>query len=337
MPRELETTRKRLERLLGVIRMQTEIAKQGLDLGGVISVVAQRAQVLTGANGAVVELAEGEEMVYRAAAGIAEVQLGLRLRRDGSLSGLCVASGRPLLCDDAATDPRVDRAACERVGLRSMVVVPLRHGDSLVGVLKVMSREPGAFDEADIELLELMTELIAASMYHATQYQANELFHLATHDSLTGLPNRALFFDRLRHGLASARRGNDKLAVLILDMDGLKPINDRFGHRAGDAALRQVAARILAVSRQSDTVARLGGDEFGIVLYRVSDRDGATQQGVRLAESIAASFSFEQREIELGASIGVAVFPEDGDDIEILVEKADQNMYAVKRGRESRD
>lgn len=336
VPKEMETTRKKLERLLGVIRMQTEIARQGLDLGGVMAVVAQRAQLLTGADGAVIEMAEGEDMVYRLAVGIAETQLGLRVRRSGSLSGLCVTSGRPLRCDDARTDDRVDKKACETVGLRSMVVAPLRHDEALVGVLKVMSREPGAFDEADIELLELMSELIAASMYHATQYETNELFQLATHDSLTGLPNRALFFDRLHHGLANARRAEEKLALLILDMDGLKRINDRFGHRTGDAALVEISKRIRSISRESDTVARLGGDEFGVLLHRVADRQGALKHSTRLADTIAAPFGFEQKEISLSASIGLAIFPEDGDEIEVLVEKADQNMYAVKRGREAR-
>lgn len=333
----LETGESRkIASLLAVIRTQNEIAKMGLDLGGVMAMVAQSAQELTGASGAVVELAEGDEMVYRAATGMAENQLGLRLKRIGSLSGLSVATGSPLVSDDSRLDPRVDRAACERVGLRSMVVVPLRHEGALVGVLKVLSREPRVFDGEHVEILELMSELIAAAMFHATHYQANELFHLATHDALTGLPNRALFFDRLRHGLANARRAAERLAVLILDMDGLKPINDHFGHRAGDAALRQVAGRIRQSARESDTVARLGGDEFGVLLGKVGDRSGAAAHGGRLAEAIAAPFDFEDRSIPLGASIGVSLFPEDGEDIETLIEKADQSMYQVKRGRGGR-
>src|SRR5262245_60184328 len=107
--------------LLAVIRTQTEIAKLGLDLSGVLALVADRARGITGAAGAVVEIAEGDEMVYRAASGSAAGLLGLRLRRSTSLSGLCVAAAVPLHCDDAEVDPRVDRDACHRVGLRSMV------------------------------------------------------------------------------------------------------------------------------------------------------------------------------------------------------------------------
>ncbi len=179
-----------------------------------------------------------------------------------------------------------------------------------------------------------MSELIAASIHHATRYEASELFHLATHDPLTGLPNRALFFRPAapRHGQRPAPAPSGWPSS-ILDMDGLKPINDNYGHRAGDAAIRQVAARIRKISRQSDTVARLGGDEFGVVLSRVADRAGVAAHGDRLADTIAAPFEFEEKEIRLGASIGMSLFPEDGEDLELLIEKADHSMYSEKRGR----
>ena len=125
------------ERLREVIRAQTEIVRLGLDLSAVMTFVAERAQRITGAHGAVVELAEGEEMVYRAASGILQNHIGLRLQRSGSLTGLCVEKGFALRCEDSESDPRVDREACRRIGLRSMIVVPLRHDDAVAGVLKV--------------------------------------------------------------------------------------------------------------------------------------------------------------------------------------------------------
>ncbi|VVU48632.1 GAF domain-containing protein [Burkholderia anthina] len=126
--------------LLRIIATQTEIAKLGLDLGSVMAYVTEQVPHLTGASGAVVEFAEGDDMVYRAASGSAAGMLGLRLRRSGSLSGLCVTRGELLHCTDSETDPRVDRDACRRVGLRSMLVMPLMHADTTVGVLKVMRR-----------------------------------------------------------------------------------------------------------------------------------------------------------------------------------------------------
>jgi diguanylate cyclase (GGDEF)-like protein len=279
--------------LTEIIRTQTEIVKLGLDLGGVVGFVAERVQRLTHAGGAVVELVEGEDMVYRAAAGMVRGQLGLRLKRAGSLSGLCVAQRRTLRCDDSETDARVDREACRRVGLRSMVVAPLDHNGTMVGVLKIAAAEPGAFSGEHVHILELMSELIAASMFHAAKYATNELYHLATHDALTGLANRALFYDRLRQSLALARRQFSQISILNLDMDGLKPINDQHGHRAGDAAIRETASRIRRMSRQHDTVARLGGDEFGVILTEVPSRDGLTTLAERIAEEIRQPFQFE--------------------------------------------
>jgi len=331
------TSKLSAERLLEIIQVQTEIVQLGLDLGGVMALVAQRAQRLTNAIGAVVELAEGEEMVYRAATGIAASQLGLRLRQQGSLSGLCVQLGQPLLCDDSETDDRVNREACRRVGLRSMIVVPLKHGELAVGVLKVLSPNPGVFKIVDIQVLEIMSELIAAAMFHATRYEANELFHQATHDTLTGLANRALFFDRVRQRLAQASRSSERFGILMLDMDGLKRINDQRGHRAGDAALQEFAARIQRASRQSDTVARLGGDEFGVLLFRIETSEEAELTSARLAQQIDQPFQYEQSALNLAASIGSAVFPEAGTEVDTLLEKADQAMYVIKRSHKQGD
>lgn len=319
-----------------IIRMQTEIAKLGLDLGGVVNQVADRVQSLTSAEGAIVEFAEGEEMVYRGARGVATPLLGVRTKREGSLSGLCVKQGRILRSDDIETDTSVDREAYRKLGLRSMLVAPLDHNGTVVGVLKIVSTSTKAFNPRDVRVLELMSELIAAAMYHCARNEANPLYLQATHDALTGLANRALFYDRLRQRLHLARRQSDSLTILNLDMDGLKRINDQFGHRAGDAAIRETASRITRISRQSDTVARLGGDEFGVILGDVKDRNGAMAVASRLSEEIRLPFQFEDHQLSLDASIGIGVCPEDGTEIEALIEAADQSMYAVKRTRTSR-
>jgi len=319
--------------LLDIIKIQAEIACQGLDLGGVLQLVCQRATTLCQAQGAVVEMVEGDEMVYRAAAGIAQPQLGLRLRRDNSLSGLCVETQEILVCHDSDTDARVDREACRKVGLRSMLVVPLRHDNQSVGVLKIVSTEAHAFDEQHAQVLGLLSTLIGASIYHAVQNMSNDLYYRATHDALTSLANRALFYDSLRQQLARAARSHDHVAVINIDMDGLKAINDNCGHRAGDAAIRQVASRIAGGLRMEDLAARLGGDEFGLILVGVRDRDSVVDKCADLASAIRAPFEFEGRTLPLGASIGFALWPEDGRDMEQLIELADQAMYKVKHGR----
>jgi diguanylate cyclase (GGDEF)-like protein len=319
--------------LLGIIQGQTEIARLGLDLNGVMEFVVQQARLITGAAGAVVELADGEEMVYRAVSGMAKGQLGLRIPRKGSLAGRCVEMACPLRCDDSETDPHVNREACRRVSLRSMAVVPLLYHGEGVGVIKILSPDPNVFRDGDVDALVLMSGLIAASMFHAAKFGADELFLRATRDGLTGLANRALYYDRLRHAIAQAQRNSHRVGVLMLDMDGLKQINDRYGHRAGDAAIQEFATRISQDARQSDTVARLGGDEFGIVLSEVEDRDSACLASRRISERSEGPFQFAGELLEMGASIGVAVYPDDGDQPDALVEKADQSMYVMKRQR----
>lgn len=323
------------DQLLAIIGIQTEIAKLGLDLGGVMALVVDRALALVEADGAVIELAEGDDMVYRAATGLASSQLGLRINRQASLSGLCVESGKPMLCRDVENDDRVDLAACKKVGLRSMLLVPLTHDEVVVGVLKVLSARPRAFTEAHVAVLQLMSELVAAAMYFAARYSANDLFHRATHDELTGLANRALFLDRLRNTLSQAERNARPCGLLIADLDGLKQINDRLGHRAGDAALREFAARLAAAARKSDTVARHGGDEFAVILNPVDGYRDLIHTRQRLAAAVEGSFRFEGMEIVLKASLGAALFPEDGETLDGLLEFADQAMYATKRQRKA--
>jgi diguanylate cyclase (GGDEF)-like protein len=331
-PRSTRSQRK-VERLLFILKTQTEIATLGLDVDSVMELVAERAQALTHAAGAVVELADGDSMVSRASSGGGRALLGLRFKRSGSLSGLCVDQGRALRCHHSETDHVADRESCGCAGLRSMIVAPFRHNAGVAGVLKVLSPRPRAFDRADLHILQLMADLIAAALYRAAKYEASELFHRATHDSLTGLANRAFFLDRLQHRLAQAQRNSESLAILNLDIDRLKQVNDSHGHRAGDAAIREIAARIQNTSRDSDTVARIGGDEFVVLLSRVDDRAGALLQAQRLAESIGLPFQFEQHALTLSASIGLALYPQDGPDLDSLLEKADQSMYRMKRSR----
>ncbi|MBF0143343.1 MAG: EAL domain-containing protein [Magnetococcales bacterium] len=160
------------------------------------------------------------------------------------------------------------------------------------------------------------------------------LAHLAYHDPLTGLANRLLFQDRLSREIALARRHASTVAVLLLDLDRFKHANDTFGHNAGDLILVEAARRLQAVIRETDSIARMGGDEFTIILNDVKSFEGT----IRAAEKILASFAHpmvvEAQEIFIGASIGIAVYPSDGDDVDTLIKNADAAMYLAKeRGR----
>jgi signal transduction histidine kinase/HPt (histidine-containing phosphotransfer) domain-containing protein len=162
------------ERLRAIIATQHAVATAPRDLQTVMNTLVERAYELTGADGAVIELAEGDWMVYRAASGTAASHVGVRVAIASSLTGQCVREGRLLRCDDSETDPRVDREACRRVGLRSMIVVPLRHAGQVVGVLKVLSGRPGVFGNEVADMLELMSGLLAAAMSQVAEFDAKQ-------------------------------------------------------------------------------------------------------------------------------------------------------------------
>ena len=153
---------------------------------------------------------------------------------------------------------------------------------------------------------------------------------MAFHDPLTGLPNRRLAMERLELAIALADRGNSRTALMFLDLDNFKTINDSFGHAIGDLLLQAVASRLKACIRDSDTICRQGGDEFLIVLGNVEDADAITTVTEKILETLAVTFDVEGNELSTSTSIGIAVFPDDGRDIETLLKRADTAMYHAK-------
>jgi len=157
-----------------IVAVQGEIVQAGLDPHKVVDVVTRRAQELTHSTGAVVELLDGDDLVYWSASGTVAPQLGMRVNADKSLSGLCVRTGRVLTCSDSENDPRVDIEACRRVGLRSMLVAPLPYGDTIIGVLKVVAPYTDAYKPEDVRTLELLNTLIGATLSHAAHHTSVE-------------------------------------------------------------------------------------------------------------------------------------------------------------------
>ncbi|HEX7808969.1 MAG TPA: EAL domain-containing protein, partial [Thermoanaerobaculia bacterium] len=167
-------------------------------------------------------------------------------------------------------------------------------------------------------------------------YAEEQIKHLAYHDALTNLPNRLLFKDRLTVALSHAQRDGSRLAVLFLDLDRFKVINDSLGHNIGDQLLQAVAARVQACVRESDTVARLGGDEFTVLLPRLQRSDDAAPIAEKIIEAVRYPFHIEGREFFTTTSIGISLFPEDGTDAETLIKSADTAMYQAKElGRDN--
>ncbi len=154
--------------------------------------------------------------------------------------------------------------------------------------------------------------------------------HLALHDVLTGLPNRMLLAARFDHAVDLARREGWRMAVLYLDLDGFKPVNDRFGHEAGDRVLREVAARLRQLVRQSDTVARVGGDEFLILLGRIASVADAQGVADKVCDVLRRPVAVSGEQVVIGASVGIGLYPDHGRALGDLMRRADQAMYTVK-------
>jgi len=154
--------------------------------------------------------------------------------------------------------------------------------------------------------------------------------HMAHHDALTGLPNRVLLRDRIQQAIAHAHRGATMVAVLFLDLDRFKTINDSLGHQLGDRLLQSVASRILVCVREGDTVSRVGGDEFVIVVPGIASSADASSVAGKILEVLMSSFHLHGNDLHVAASIGISLYPADGDDAETLMRNADTAMYHAK-------
>jgi len=197
-------------------------------------------------------------------------------------------------------------------------------------------RKDGSEFSADIALGPVRTPSglqTVAVIHDITERKRLEvaLEHRALHDPLTELANRTLFLDRLGQSLLSARREGKKVAVVMLDVDGFKKVNDLHGHAVGDKLLKEVAARLRMGLRATDTAARIGGDEFAWVMPQVAGRHTAQLMLRKRLQALDASFSVDKVRIEVRVSSGIAVYPDDGRDVETLMRFADSAMYSDKR------
>ncbi|HOM72976.1 MAG TPA: EAL domain-containing protein, partial [Armatimonadota bacterium] len=198
-------------------------------------------------------------------------------------------------------------------------------------------RKDGSIYTEDVSITPVKNEAGIIERYIAIKRNITEkkiyeqkLDHLAHHDVLTGLPNRLLFSDRLSKSLAQARRDDRLLAVMFLDLDRFKMINDTLGHNIGDKLLKQVAERLTGTLREVDTIARMGGDEFTLVIEGISRAQDAAIVAQRALDVFCQPFMVDGRELFVTASIGISMYPNDGADVETLVRNADTSMYRAK-------
>jgi diguanylate cyclase (GGDEF)-like protein len=247
--------------------------------------------------------------------------LGGRAMRERTLVVADAVTGTP--SHEAAVDfPVKDPTAA--------MAAPVYERSRVAGSLGVASTDPGrVYDARDQQVLLSLAEHASLALNHARAVE--EVVHEALHDSLTGLPNRSLFLDRMRHALARAERAEAPVAVLFCDLDGFKTVNDSLGHRTGDRLLVLVAERLAECLRPADTIARLGGDEFAVLLEELREPGDAARAAQRLMDALKAPFELRDREFYVSASIGIAAGTGDA---ETLLRDADLAMYRAKsRGK----
>jgi diguanylate cyclase (GGDEF)-like protein len=250
--------------LTELVAMQRAISASDFDLDAAMAEIAAQAQRLTRADAAVVEMLDGDELVYRAVAGTAAKFEGLRMKEATSLSGRSIRSGEILWCQDAGSDPRVDLKTAREAGARSLVIVPLLLRRKAVGALKVYAGRPFAFNERELRVVQLLAGTLGSGLVRAELL--DRLANAATTDRLTGLPNRREWDERAARELARASRSGNPVCLALLDLDHFRAYNDAHGRAAGDTLLKSCAARWWDRVRTVDLLARLGGEEFALLL-----------------------------------------------------------------------
>jgi diguanylate cyclase (GGDEF)-like protein/PAS domain S-box-containing protein len=249
----------------------------------------------------------------------------------GTLSAEVIRSGRALLLTPDSAEvlpPHISTI----IGSNSIdwLGVPLHTSKGVIGVLVVQSYSGDVrYTSKDKSLLQFVSSQIASAIVR--KQTDTWLQHIARHDPLTDLPNRTLIHDRLQQALARARRERQRLALLYIDLDGFKRVNDSFGHTLGDQLLQDVAQRIRRCVRASDTVGRIGGDEFVVLLHDIAHPGHATAIADQIRAALDQPFDLVAQTLRISSSIGIATFPEHGDDGKQLIRHADEAMYAAKK------
>jgi diguanylate cyclase (GGDEF)-like protein len=343
---ELVRTAQALQASEGTSRMQAsqqlEVARfgqraiEGAGIGELEDEAARRLRrVLDVDLAAVLKLLPGgQEFLVEAESGMGSELAGKGRIPTGhnSQAGYTLATGSPTVVEDWSDERRFSKPkVLDEFGMVSGVTVLIKGKGQPYGVLGAQSATFRTFTAEDVSFMEALANVLANAIERRSAEEKTQ--HEALHDPLTGLPNRNLFLDRLEHALAQAERHETAVAVLFLDLDQFKLVNDSLGHAAGDELLAAVAPRLEQALRPSDTVARFGGDEFAVLAEDIANERGATRVAERIAEVLTKPFVLRQREHFVSASIGISIAG-GNQTPEALIRDADAALYRAKeRGR----
>jgi diguanylate cyclase (GGDEF)-like protein len=309
--------------------------QQALEGADIIELAQEASRILTDVleidyGGVLKLLPDGKELLLVAAVGLPEELIGkTRVPTDyRSQSGYALATGNAVVVNDWSAETRFQQSELQaQQGMQSAAIILIKGKEEPFGVLGAGSRALHGFTEGDVNFMQAIANVLANAIERLRTEERTQ--HEALHDALTGLPNRSLFLDRLEHALSVAARRETDIAVLFLDLDQFKLVNDSMGHAAGDELLAAVAPRIEQALRPGDTVARFGGDEFAVLAEDVGDERGATRIAERIAEVFTRPFILRDREHFVSASIGISI-GSGAEDPEGLIRDADSALYRAK-------
>ncbi len=340
----------RYRKTIEQLQAASEAVASHLDLDAMLKIILDTVTRLMDADTVSVMLLEpdGRSLRLVQGRGIPDQCIGNAVVRIGEgVAGRIAETGQPLLIQGPVRQGEFkNHTPMERLITSALSVpiktraheigVPLKTEGRVIGVLNAsVVSDRRKFDQQDLQILTLFASNISTALEHAKLFsdrvQAEETIrHQAYHDLLTDLPNRALFNDRLTLALAHAGRSGQRAAVMFLDLDHFKLVNDMMGHAVGDRLLKATAERITGCLRKSDTVARLGGDEFMLLLPELHKGEDAATIAKKILEALKPPFNFDGHEFYITSSIGISLCPDDGEDAQTLIKSADIAMYRVK-------
>jgi diguanylate cyclase (GGDEF)-like protein len=310
-----------------------------------VRVVAERTRVLLKADIVGVGMAYDADVVYDVIAGRPEIT-GISVPMQASVSGVCIRTDRTQISHDTERDYRVAKEATRRVGARSLVAVPIRHGGAIPGVLLVLSVKPFTFTPNDVHTVESVGGTISAAYGHAADLavkrslldevrdnvealrrRETEMRYLARHDALTGLLNRGSFLEELARALSQPQ----PVGVVYADVDNFKGVNDSLGHPAGDRLLREIAYRLQNSVAGRGVVARFGGDEFTVMWEGIRDSVDLASRLGSIVEAVARPVIVDEREVNPTMSIGATIGRGPYQAPEAVLKAADTALFEAKR------
>jgi diguanylate cyclase (GGDEF)-like protein len=239
----------------------------------------------------------------------------------------CVRERRAVVHNDYNSLPHRKGMPEGHAAVIRELVVPIMRGKNIVAILGV-GNKPVEYTQKDIEIVSYLADV--AWEIAERKKTEEKIEHMATHDSLTDLPTLKLAEDRLAMAMGLASRHKEMVAVMFIDLDDFKTVNDSLGHKAGDYLLKQVAGRLLSCVRKTDTIARVGGDEFLLIATELKSSDDAEQIAKEVLQLASQPVTIEGQKAAVSASIGIAFYPDHSENIDQLIKLADEAMYRIK-------